>query len=443
MPKSAPALACRPRAARRPAVNRQLTSPSGWLPSARRPLPAAVALLPAAHRQLPAAVALAAATWLAVSQPAALERQAVAQFSSGVQAVEVYASVTDARGEPVTGLTADAFEVLEDGEPQRISAFAAGEFPLSVALAVDRSASMAGPRLEQAIAAGRSFVGALRPADRLMLVAISSRVEVVAPLSDDRHAALRALEGLRPWSTTALHDAIVESIRLVQPGSGRRALVLLSDGVDRYSEATAAEAITRARQSDVMVYPIALGRQPSTLFPQLARLTGGRSFQVTDPGKLESTLQAVARDLRYQYLLGYAPARPPEAGNAPDWRSIEVRVRGRDLRVRARDGYYAGERPARGANEEGLKHGAFELTVDEARPEVSRDGIQELEVSMAEVETGRYTVGVFKDVPSAERGIEALKRQGFPSEALSLLAKDSPDARALLKKVFGRPTGKV
>ncbi|RPJ66224.1 MAG: VWA domain-containing protein, partial [Acidobacteria bacterium] len=156
-------------------------------------MPAAVALLPAAHRQLPAAVALAAATWLAVSQPAALERQAVAQFSSGVQAVEVYASVTDARGEPVTGLTADAFEVLEDGEPQRISAFAAGEFPLSVALAVDRSASMAGPRLEQAIAAGRSFVGALRPADRLMLVAISSRVEVVAPLSDDRHAALRAL----------------------------------------------------------------------------------------------------------------------------------------------------------------------------------------------------------------------------------------------------------
>ena len=62
---------------------------------------------------------------------------------------------------------------------------------------------------------------------------------------------------------------------------------------------------------------------------------------------------------------------------------------------------------------------------------------------MAEVETGRYTVGVFKDVPSAERGIEALKRQGFPAEALSLLAKDSPDTIALLQKVFGRMPGKV
>jgi len=62
---------------------------------------------------------------------------------------------------------------------------------------------------------------------------------------------------------------------------------------------------------------------------------------------------------------------------------------------------------------------------------------------MAEVDTGRYTVGVFKDVPSAERGIEALKRQGFPSESLSLLAKDTPDAGALLQKVFGRMPGKV
>ncbi len=62
---------------------------------------------------------------------------------------------------------------------------------------------------------------------------------------------------------------------------------------------------------------------------------------------------------------------------------------------------------------------------------------------MAEVDTARYTVGVFKDVPSAERGIEALKRQGFPSESLSLLAKDTPDAGALLQKVFGRMPGKV
>jgi len=339
-----------------------------------KPAPRPIRPSPATSRppQAVLALILAAATCLVFSEPAAVERQAVAQFSSGVQAVEVYATVTDARGEPVTGLAADAFEVLEDGQPQRISAFAAGEFPLSVALAVDRSASMAGARLEEAVSAAESFIGALRPSDRLMLVAISSRVEVVAPLSEDRRTARDALEGLRPWSTTALHDAIVESIRLVQPGTGRRALVLLSDGVDRYSDLTAAQALDRARQSDVMVYPIALGRQPSTLFPQLARLTGGRSFHVTDPKRLEATLQAVARELRYQYLLGYAPARPPEPGGGGDWRSIEVRVRDQALRVRARDGYYAGDRPGRVPGDESLKPGAFELTVDGARPEVSR-----------------------------------------------------------------------
>ena len=311
---------------------------------------------------------LAAGAWLPAAWPEAAGPQGVPHFSSGVQAVEVYASVSDTRGEPVTGLTADAFEVLEDGRPQRISTFAAGEFPLSVALAVDRSASMAGARLDEAIGAGKAFVGTLRPTDRVMVVAISSRVEVVSPLSGDRQAALAALEAMRPWSTTALHDAIAESIRLVQPGSGRRALVLLSDGVDRYSELTDAQAVERARESDVMVYPIALGRQPSTLFPRLARLTGGRSFHVSDPKRLDGTLQMIARDLRYQYLLGYVPVRPPEPGAGADWRSIEVRLKDVALRVRARDGYFAGERPPRLQDEERLKPGAFELTVEGVDP---------------------------------------------------------------------------
>jgi Ca-activated chloride channel family protein len=302
---------------------------------------------------------LAAVTCLALTRPSAREPQAIAQFASGVQVVEVYASVTDDKGEPVTGLTAEDFEVLEDGEKQKIGAFAAGEFPLSAAVAVDRSASMAGARLEAAIAAARRFIEALGPGGRVRLVTIWSRVEVAAPLSEDRNLALHALAALRPWSTTALHDAIIESIRLVQPGTGRRALVLLSDGVDRYSDATASEALDRARQSDVIVYPVALDRRPSQLFPQLARLTGGRSFHVTDPKRLDATLEAVARELRFQYLLGYAPSRPPEPGGTGDWRSIEVRVRGRNLRVRARDGYYADARSS-----ESLKPGAFGLTVD-------------------------------------------------------------------------------
>ncbi|HQL31609.1 MAG TPA: hypothetical protein PLM67_15440, partial [Thermoanaerobaculales bacterium] len=96
----------------------------------------------------------------------------VATFSSGVQLVEVYATVTDANGGLATGLDREAFQVLEDGRPQTIQAFAAGDFPLSVALAIDRSASMGGERLERARAAGRAFLDALRPGDQAAVVSI-------------------------------------------------------------------------------------------------------------------------------------------------------------------------------------------------------------------------------------------------------------------------------
>jgi Ca-activated chloride channel family protein len=262
----------------------------------------------------------------------------VARFSSGVQLVEVYATVTNEKGEPVRGLGREAFEVVEDGQPQEVQAFAAGDFPLSVALAIDRSASMDGERLERAKAAGVAFLDGLRPSDQAAVISISNRVETVAPLSTDRPAQRAAIGALSAWSTTSLHDAIIEAIGLVQAGTGRRALVLLSDGVDRYSRASVTQALDRARRSDVLVYPIALGRRTTPLFPRLAALTGGRSFHLEKPDELQATLAGIARELREQYLLGYVPARP--AQETPTWHSIDVRVSGPGLRVRARDGYF-------------------------------------------------------------------------------------------------------
>src|SRR5262249_28057167 len=105
-----------------------------------------------------------------------------AQFTSGVSLVEVYATVTDRLGQPVTDLKVSDFGVLEDGEPQTITAFAAGEFPLAVAVGVDRSFSMTGKRdrLTLVKSAARTFIKALRPADQVMVVAIGSETEVVA-----------------------------------------------------------------------------------------------------------------------------------------------------------------------------------------------------------------------------------------------------------------------
>jgi Ca-activated chloride channel homolog len=269
-----------------------------------------------------------------------LVRLVSGQFASGVSVVEVYASATDSRGEPVTGLTQGAFQVSENGVPQVVSVFAAGDFPLSVAIALDRSFSMAGPRLAVARSAARVFLGALRPEDEAAILAIGSDVDTVAALSTDREAQYAALAGIDTFGTTGLYDAVARAIDLTQAARGRRALLLLSDGNDRYSQTTAAEALERARRSDVMVYPIALGSAPSPFFEQLASLTGGRSFHLQDTRQLTETLRRVARELRFQYLLGYVPARSSTTG-AAEWRSIKVTVKRPGVTVRAREGYLA------------------------------------------------------------------------------------------------------
>jgi Ca-activated chloride channel family protein len=264
----------------------------------------------------------------------------VPQFSSSVQLVEVYATVTDAKGELVSNLRQSDFEVLEDGMPQDISAFAAGEFPLTVALGVDRSFSMAGEPLRLAKQASQAFLRELKPGDRSMVVAISNQADVIAPLSADRAAQARAIAGLDAWSTTSLHDAIIAALDRLEPEPGRQALIVFSDGADRYSEHTAAEVLERARRSNALIYPIAFGKSRPSLLAELAVLTGGRSFQLRDARELERTLAIVARELRFQYLLGYTPMKPIRRGER-EWRSIKVALKGSrpGLRVRARDGY--------------------------------------------------------------------------------------------------------
>jgi Ca-activated chloride channel family protein len=265
---------------------------------------------------------------------------APAQFSSSVDLVEVYATVTDSRGEPVKGLTAADFQVVEDGVAQSITTFAAGEFPLSVAIAIDRSFSMGSGRTDRlavAKSAAHSFIDALGSNDQVMGIAVGSDTEVASPLSTDHAAALAAIDRLDAWGTTPLYDATLAALDAIQAGKGRRALVLLSDGTDRYSETTAATLLEIARRRDVLIYPIAIGPPRPPVFAELATSTGGRSFFVPDPKKLGQTLTAIAHELRSQYLLGYAPSRG--VSTHEEWRSITVSVKRPDVRIRAREGY--------------------------------------------------------------------------------------------------------
>jgi Ca-activated chloride channel family protein len=262
-----------------------------------------------------------------------------AQFTTGVSLVEVYATVTDRQGETVTNLTAADFRVMQDGVAQTITAFAAGEFPLAVAIGLDRSFSMAGKndRLSVAKSAARTFIDALRDDDQVMVVAIGSETEVVAPLSTNRAAARAAIARLEPWGTTPLYDATRVAVDAIQSAKGRRALVLLSDGTDRYSDTDAAALVDEVRRRDVLIYPIAIGPVRPPVFAELATATGGRSFFAKDPRELAGILTTIARELRFQYQLGYVP--PPSTG--PSWHAIDVAVDRPGVHVRARDGYFS------------------------------------------------------------------------------------------------------
>jgi Ca-activated chloride channel family protein len=268
---------------------------------------------------------------------------AAPQFTSGVNQIEIYASATDAKGRPMQGLRLEDFDVREDGVAQRISVFSEGNFPVSAAIAIDSSFSMTGDRLAVAKSAARTFLGSLSQDDQSMLMSIGGRVDVIAPLSSNRDEQFRALDRLKTWGTTSLHDAVIEAIDRLQPASGRRALIVLSDGDDRYSQATADAVVQRARRSDVMVYPVALGRTLPPLFTHLATVTGGRAFHERNTRKLPETLRTIAEELRRQYLIGYTPLRPFVPG-AGEWRDIDVRSARPGVTVRARDGYYAGTR---------------------------------------------------------------------------------------------------
>ena len=185
-----------------------------------------------------------------------------------------------------------------------------------------------------------SIVGRFDIDESGMIVAIGSEVQTVAALSTDRPGQLEAVQRLKAWGTTGLHDAIIASIDAIQSAKGRRALVLLSDGTDRYSQASATDTRDRARRSDVMVYPVALGKTRPPLFAELATLTGGRSFQPKNATEAMATMTMIAEELRQQYLLGYVPSKPIAPGE-DHWRTITVRVRRPDVTVRARDGYVA------------------------------------------------------------------------------------------------------
>jgi VWFA-related protein len=331
------------------------------------------------------------------------------------QLVSVPAVVTDSLGHPLSGLHPENFRILEDGQPQTIANFGTAETPFEIALLLDTSGST---RDDVALirAAANSFIEALRPGDRVGVVAFNTArtvaqpiaaVEVLAPLTSDREALRVAIENLGASQGTPYYDAlerIADSIFRDAPRDeirGRRAVVALTDGVDSSSNSDFAAAKVKLSRAGLACYFIQvntedfvedrlmkdcrddgrlalsqkqLQRYRELFVPRakaedfnnfcqmgpfermsisrelynlarremndLARVSGGRSFEAATLADARAAFARVAADIGTLYSLGYYPTNKSRDGK---FRSIKLEVRGlKDkTQIRARDGYYA------------------------------------------------------------------------------------------------------
>jgi Ca-activated chloride channel family protein len=273
-------------------------------------------------------------------------------YSTESDLVVIHATIKDRRGAYVTGLTQDAFAVLEDGRPQEVQLFTSQDTPVTVGLLIDSSGSMQ-PIREQVIAAAAAFAEASHPNDELFALAFNDNVTAAlpptAPFTSDVTLLRDALtRTIRTRGRTALYDAVRSGLDYLGGGiHDRRVLVGVSDGGDNASHTTFDEVITRTQASNVVIYTVALvdpeDRDANPrLLRRIAQMSGGEAFVPDDADEITEVLQHIARDIRHTYTLGYVSTNSVRDGA---FRRLRVGVQAPDRRrlvVRTRGGYLAG-----------------------------------------------------------------------------------------------------
>jgi Ca-activated chloride channel homolog len=226
--------------------------------------------------------------------------------------VAVYATARDAAGRLAPDLDRTAFDIRDNGRRVDLAVFSKDPEPLTVAVALDMSGSMAG-HLLQVKNAARGFIDALRPGDSARLVTFGDEIAVSPLLTGDKGILRRVLdEELWPFGSTPLWPALQAAISSI-PGTARRKVVLvLSDGLDNATlpgwPGTPADVSERAAARSVMVYAIGMQDAPLPLdLTALADASGGGHFDLRRDADLAETFAAVAEELRHQYLLGFEP----------------------------------------------------------------------------------------------------------------------------------------
>ncbi len=273
-----------------------------------------------------------------------LQGQEAPRFRAGVTVVPITAVVRDSRGRLVRDLGREDFEVLENGRPRPIVDFrSTGHTPVSLALLFDTSGSMGGPNLEQ----GKSVVDGLlrrmeRAWDEMALFTFDKVLREETPLTNNPELIRTALAKTVAWGQTSLYDAIAETAkRLGDRRTQRRAVVVVTDGVDTSSTLTPEKVSELASALEVPVYVLTVAPPRRSFFgadhrlADLARWTGGDHVRAHATEHLDATISALMVELRQLYFLAI-----DSAATAGSYR-LEVRTKRKNLRVRARSGYVA------------------------------------------------------------------------------------------------------
>ena len=260
---------------------------------------------------------------------------------SSVSTVEVYVSVTDRAGSPILGLAKSSFTVLEDGKRRPIGVFAADRQPLTTVLLLDESPTLldAQPRVR---AAGAAFLSTLDSADVGYLGRFTHLIRVSpVPIRGPEHFTALLGEELDEFPAgTALWDGLGESISvLANAAVGRRAVVVVTDGLDNSSLTTAAAVRRRLEETGILVYAVGLKGEkglPAAGLSDLARSSGGRLIELRSGDDPALALATIATELRSQYLLGFEPTTLDGKSH-----KIEVKVQAPGSTVRSRTSYIA------------------------------------------------------------------------------------------------------
>ena len=267
------------------------------------------------------------------------------------------ATAVDGKGRPVRDLKANEVRIFEEGKPQALAHFTtARDLRARVLLLVDASGSMNEElKTTSSRMAARQVLAALGPEDETALAGFDSEYWGIVPFTRDRARIEKGLEDIAPFGSTALHDALDKAARdIAAHGEGRRAVVVITDGIDTSSQRKAEDVIARSRALDVPIYAVSvisplddpsskefLGKRSageaalaSAVLARYAALSGGAAFTVSDFGALKRAAEQIANELKTQYRLGYDPPVGPSR-----FRKVQVKTTRKGVVVRTRSGY--------------------------------------------------------------------------------------------------------